>query len=50
MMEYKFGKPIDDLILDSIKQANGEQREVSNALDHRQHGSTEPVNRSTGGP
>jgi len=32
MMEYKFGKPIDDLILDSIKQANGEQREASNIL------------------
>ena len=31
-MEYKFGKPIDDLILDSIKQANGEQREASNIL------------------
>ena len=32
MMEYKFGKPIDDLIINAIKEAHGEQRGASNIL------------------
>ena len=44
---YAATRPAHDHL---AQHTNGEQREVSNALDHRQHGSAEPVDWCAGGP